>query len=220
MWLTLFDLDKTLIPFDTDDYWDAFLEKQGLIDKSTYQPQTIEFQKQYALGALNVEAYLKFKLGMLKGTKIQTLLNLREAFLPDISQLVSGKAKALVKEHQLRGDHTMIITVSHRFIAEPLANFFGVDHLIASEPEFCDGEFTGNFVGTPSYKQGKVIRLEEWFRASQKPRTHFESLRFYSDSHNDIPLLNYVDEAIAVDPDEKLHAYALSKNWKIISLQP
>lgn len=217
MSLALFDLDNTLIAGDSDYLWNEYLAEAGIIDAEAYQQKNHLFYEQYKDGCLDIEAYLSFALSVLKTHKHQDLLAWRQAFIEEkIKPLLLPKAKALLKNHQDKGDTLVIITATNRFITEPIAKYFNVDTLIAVEPEMVAGEFTGAYIGTPTFREGKVICLGHWM-ASKK--LTYQGSSFYSDSHNDLPLLNKVSNPVAVDPDDKLREHAESHGWPIISLR-
>ena len=217
MKLALFDLDNTLIAGDSDCLWGEFLSENGYVDSEEYQAGHEKFYQHYLDGELDINAFLKFQLKVLGENKRQDLETWRTTYLEEkIRPLLLAKAIELVEDHRQQGHELMIITATNRFLTEPIAHEFGVDNLIACEPEIIDDEYTGLFIGTPSFAEGKVIRFNDWLTEQNET---LEESWFYSDSHNDIPLLKNVDHAIAVDPDESLKSEAEEQGWPIISLR-
>lgn len=217
MSLAIFDLDNTLIAGDSDHLWGEFLIEQGWVDPAVYQAENDRFYRDYQNGGLDIHAYLAFALAPLRGYTPTDLKDLHQAFMTQkIDPIWLPKAEALIEEHRGRGDTLLIITATNRFITEPIARKLGVPHLLASEPELVEGCYTGRATGTPCFQGGKVTRLREWLALTDQP---LESSYFYSDSANDIPLLEAVSHPIAVDPDPRLLAYAQRKDIPIISLR-
>ena len=218
MTLAIFDLDNTLIAGDSDHQWGDFLVRRGEVDGERYQAANDRFYQDYLDGSLDILAYQEFVLSELKGRPLGELDALRQAFLKEvIDALWLPRAEALVAEHRARGDTLMIITATNDFITAPIAERLGVPHLIATRAERDgDGLYTGRVAGVPSYREGKVERLAHWLD------DHGESLAgswFYSDSHNDLPLLGKVDNPVAVDPDPTLARAARERGWPILSLR-
>ena len=217
MALALFDLDNTLLAGDSDYLWGVFLVEQGLVDASLYEEANQRFYQQYADGKLDIHEFLNFSLNPLSTIATDTLRELHQSFMEKhIRPLMTKTGLEKVKQHKQAGDTTLIITATNSFVTQPIADAFGVDHLIATEAEIIDGKYTGKVAGTPSFQQGKITRLEEWMK------NHDETLDgsiFYSDSHNDLPLLKIVAKPIAVDPDPQLEAYAEEKGWEITSFR-
>lgn len=217
MKLAIFDLDNTLIGGDSDCLWGEFLSEQGYVDSEAYQAGHEKFYQEYVKGTMNIYAFLEFQLKVLADNDRQTLEEWRKNYIEKkIKPLMLPKAIELVEDHRQQGHELLIITATNRFITEPIAKEFNIDNLIACEPEIKDGQYTGKVVGTPSYASGKVTRLNEWLKEHKQT---FEETWFYSDSHNDIPLLKEVDHAIAVDADETLITEAKKQNWSVISLR-
>jgi HAD superfamily hydrolase (TIGR01490 family) len=216
--LAIFDLDETLISIDSDHAWGEFLEQAGLVDADAHRKQNDAFYEDYKLGQLDIDAYLSFACEVLAQYEMAELKDFRAKFIEDrILPVVLPKAKALVESHRQQGDELLVITSTSRFVTEPIVALFGIDNLIAPEPEIVDDRYTGNIVGTPSYREGKVTRLNDWLQG--RPFTMAGSY-FYSDSHNDLPLLKVVDHPVAVDPDDTLRQVAASAAWQTISLRP
>lgn len=217
MALVLFDLDNTLIQGDSDHAWGEFLASQGAVDAHTYHRRNQEFFEDYMEGRLDAYAYLRFALQPLSSIPTEQLLKLRETFMRDvISEFELPKAKRLVKQHLAEGHRCVIITSTNRFVAEPIATSLGIADLICSEPEIKNGCYTGDFIGVPCYREGKIDCLADWMKGQDETMTNSW---FYSDSHNDLPLLRQVAKPIAVDPDDKLREVANELDWRIISLR-
>lgn len=217
MKLAIFDLDNTLIGGDSDCLWGEFLSEQGYIDSDAYQKGHEIFYEQYTQGIMDIYEFLEFQLKVLADNDKQKLEEWRKTYIEEkIKPLMLPKAIELIEKHRQKGHELLIITATNKFITEPIANEFKIDNLIACEPELIDGQYTGKVTGTPSYAKGKVTRLNDWLKEVGQT---FEESWFYSDSHNDIPLLKEVDHAIAVDADETLIAEANKQNWPVISLR-
>jgi HAD superfamily hydrolase (TIGR01490 family) len=217
MALAIFDLDNTLLGGDSDHLWGEFLVEQGIVDKTSYHDTNDMFYEQYKNGTLDIFEFLAFTLKPLAEHPLETLEAWRKQFLQQkIEPIILPSAQDLVQKHQRQGDTLMIITATNSFITAPIAKRFGIAHLIATEPEFIDGSYTGKVAGTPSFKEGKVERLDTWL---SEQKANLDGSYFYSDSHNDLPLLKRVDYPIAVDPDSTLKQFAQQQGWKIISLR-
>jgi HAD superfamily hydrolase (TIGR01490 family) len=215
--LAIFDLDNTLIAGDSDYLWGEFLIERGRVDPEHYRTQNDRFFQDYQSGALDIHAYLEFALAPLKGFAPQELKALHQSFMADkIAPIWLPKAGALIRSHRDKGDTLLIITATNRFITEPIADELGVPHLLASEPELVEGRYTGRATGVPCFQGGKVTRLQQWLALNGNP---MEDSYFYSDSANDIPLLEAVTHPVAVDPDPRLRAYAQERAMPIISLR-
>lgn len=216
MALAIFDLDHTLLSGDSDHAWGQFLVDKKIVDPGHYAKQNDYFYEQYKAGQLDIHEYLAFVLKPLTENQLATMLALREEFVEDrIKPLITQKARDLIAKHRDAGDDLLIITATNSFITRPIATLLGFAELIAPEPEVIDGEYTGKITGIPSFHQGKVTRLEAWLDEKQ---ISLEGAFFYSDSHNDLPLLKIVDNPVAVDADEILTTTAQSNGWPIISL--
>jgi len=217
MSLTIFDLDNTLISDDSDHLWGQFLVEQKLVDSSDYAKANTQFYNDYCQGKLNIDEYLTFALSFLAEHPLEKLHQWREQFIDEkIRPLVLPAAQDLVANHRDKGDTLMVITATNRFVTEPIVNLFGIHTLLATEPELIDGQYTGRYVDEPCYQSGKVSRLARWLENSDIGLT---DSTFYSDSHNDIPLLEKVTHPVAVDPDEQLKRHATECFWPIISLR-
>lgn len=216
MRLAIFDLDNTLLAGDSDYLWGRFLVEQGRVDEASYESQNQVFYDQYRDGTLDIEAFHLFSLAPLAAHALDDLHRWRAQFVRDkIEPVVAPLAPALLEKHRVQGDTLLIMTATNRFITEPIAALLGVDTLIATDPEFIDGRYTGQIAGIPNFREGKVLRLEQWMRERGVIDAR---ISFYSDSHNDLPLLLRADQAIAVDPDATLRAEALRRGWPVISL--
>jgi HAD superfamily hydrolase (TIGR01490 family) len=217
MALALFDLDNTLLAGDSDYLWGCFLVERGIVDREFYESENQRFYDQYLEGSLNIREFLRFQLRPLATHERTQLERWREEYLSDkIDPILLPKARDLLGRHRAAGDELLIITATNRFITEPIAQRYGVSELLATEPEMIRGEYPGGVVGTPCFQHGKVERLTAWLQEHQRS---LEDSWFYSDSHNDLPLLELVDHAVAVDPDDKLRSHARDNGWPVISLR-
>ncbi|MEX2488295.1 MAG: HAD family hydrolase [Pseudomonadales bacterium] len=217
MSLAIFDLDETLISGDSDYLWGEFIVEKGIVDKAHHQEKNRHFYEQYKQGKLDVNAYLRFACSVLASISMDTLIELREEFIDTrIKPLVLPEAVKIVNSHKSSHDHVLIITSTIDFITRPIGELLGIVDLIAPIPEQQDGQYTGQITGIPSFGQGKVDCLMEWL--DDKPYSTQGSY-FYSDSINDLPLLEFVDHPRAVDPDDRLRQIATSRGWQIISFR-
>ncbi len=217
MALAIFDLDNTLIAGDSDHSWGVFLVEKNLVDAETYRLANDRFYADYKNGCLDIRAYLKFSLAPLTHHSAEQLAALHSEFMEQhIEPLMLPKAAELLRQHRDRGDHLLIITATNGFVTRPIAKRLGVDDILATDPEFIDGRYTGDFVGTPCFQAGKITHLHEWLKTNEHS---LEGAYFYSDSINDLPLLEQVDNPVAVDPDDRLAAIAEQRGWQVISLR-
>lgn len=217
MSLAIFDLDNTLISDDSDYLWGQFLVDQKIVDRETYEVANAKFYEDYKRGELDIVEFLHFSLKPLSEHPAQQLFKWREQFIEQVIRpIMLEPALELVNKHRVKGDTLLVITATNRFVTEPIVKLYGIDNLLATTPEFKKGVYSGNFEGIPCFQEGKVKLLEQWLKTSDET---LEGSYFYSDSHNDLSLLNKVDFPIAVDPDEKLRAAAVAANWDIISLR-
>lgn len=215
--LAIFDLDNTLLGGDSDHAWGEFLVTEGWVDEESFRASNDRFYQLYLDGGLDIFQYQEFALAPLKQMGRIRAEQVRERFLVEhIAPLILPKGQALLAEHRRRGDFLLIITATSHFITAPIAEQLAVDDLIATMPELVDGEFTGRVAGIPSFREGKVERLKQWL---SERNLSLAGSSFYSDSHNDLPLLNLVESPVVVDPDPTLAAHARSLNWPIISLR-
>lgn len=217
MKLALFDLDNTLLAGDSDFEWAQFLIEQGVLDREVYEARNREFYEQYKAGTLDIREFLDFQLKPLARHPRRTLDEWHREFMRrKIAPIIRDSARALVGNH---GDAVRaIVTATNSFVTAPIAREFGIENLIATEPEARDGEFTGGVAGTPCFREGKVERLDAWLKAQGRALGDFDESWFYSDSLNDLPLLERVTNPVAVDPDETLRAHAERAGWPVISL--
>lgn len=215
--LALFDLDNTLLGGDSDYLWGRFLVEQGIVDGELYEQQNQYFYDQYKAGTLDIQAFLAFSLRPLAEHPPARLYAWREQFLTRlIDPIVLPDARSLVERHRGQGDTPVIITATNRFVTAPIAERFGITHLIATEVEMDGERYTGRSTGTPCFQHGKVQRLRQWLDEHQ---VDLDDSWFYSDSHNDLPLLEQVSHPVAVDPDDKLAQQARTRGWPVISLR-
>jgi len=217
MSLALFDLDNTLLGGDSDYLWGRHLIELGIVDGEVYEQTNRQFYEDYRAGRLDIAAFLRFSLAPLRQHPISDLERWREAFVRErIEPIILPAAQALVEQHRCVGDTLVIVTATNAFVTAPIAARFGIEHLIATEPELESGRYTGEIVGQPAFREGKVERLQDWMA------TNSETLSgsvFYSDSINDLPLLEAVERPVVVDPDELLDAVARERGWPIRSLR-
>ena len=217
MKLALFDLDNTLLAGDSDFEWAQFLIEQGVLDREVYEARNQAFYDQYKAGTLDIFEFLDFQLKPLsRHPRAQLEAWHREFMQRKILPIVRDSARELVERH--RGDLRAVITATNSFVTAPIAREFGIEHLIATEPEQRDGEFTGQVTDVPCFREGKVERLERWLEEQGRTLDAFEQSWFYSDSLNDLPLLQRVTHPVAVDPDETLRSHAQARGWPVISL--
>lgn len=219
--LALFDLDHTLIDGDSDVEWPKFLIQRGLLEGEQYTHQRDYFYQRYCDGTLDMNAFLDFQLQPLSRFSREELDRFHIDYMDThIRPIISQAARDLVIAHAAQGDTLMMITATNRFISGPIAAEFGIAHLIAVELEEDEaGRFTGKPTGILSFREGKVQRLQQWLKARDETFSSYEKVFFYSDSHNDIPLLSIVSHPIVVDPDPTLQAHAMEYDWPIMSLR-
>ncbi|NQX87247.1 MAG: HAD family hydrolase [Halioglobus sp.] len=217
MALAIFDLDNTLIGGDSDHLWGQFVCERQLVNDQDFRRRADQFYADYAAGALDIDAYVRFALSPLAGRAREDIDAWHREFMKSkINPIMLPRATRLLTDHRQQGHELLIITATNRYITAPIARALGVDELIACEGEVVNGVYTGEPIGVPSFQQGKVTRLMEWLNGRD---TTLEGAYFYSDSHNDLALLELVDTPVAVDPDEKLRAHAQARGWPIISLR-
>ena len=218
--LALFDLDNTLLISDSDFEWAQFLIEQRVLDREVYEARNLDFYEQYKDGTLDIHQFLDFQLKPLsRHSRIQLDVWHNEFMAKKILPLIAPGAHELINKHMLGGDLCVIITATNRFVTAPIAQALGINNLIATEPEQKNGEFTGQVLGAPCFREGKITRLENWLDERNLTWLSFLESWFYSDSLNDMPLLNKVSRPVAVDPDTTLKSYAEKNNWPIISLR-
>jgi HAD superfamily hydrolase (TIGR01490 family) len=217
--LALFDLDNTLIAGDSDFEWAQFLIGKGILDRALYEARNIEFYEQYKAGTLDIDVFLDFQLQPLSRFPRAELETWQREFLSrHIVPLIGARARALVREHLDGGALCAIVTATNSFVTGPIVREFGIAHLIATIPAQENGQFTGQPRGIPSFREGKIIRVEAWLEAMGLWWSSFERSWFYSDSQNDLPLLSRVSHPVVVDPDPTLRAHAAATGWPILSL--
>lgn len=220
MQLALFDLDNTLLAGDSDFEWGQFLISEGVLDRELHLARNKQFYADYKAGTLDIQAFLAFQLKPLSQHPRSQLDAWHAKYMAQkIRPMITNQARALVEQHRASGHLLVIITATNSFVTGPIAKEFGIEHLIATTPEEIDGEFTGGVVGVPSFKEGKITRLDQWLAERGITLKSFQASWFYSDSHNDLPLLKLVDHPVAVDPDPILRAHAEAHGWPLISLR-
>jgi HAD superfamily hydrolase (TIGR01490 family) len=218
--LALFDLDNTILAGDSDYNWSRFLIQEGYLDGAIHAEKNEKFYADYKAGTLDIFAFVEFQFKPLARNPRTVLNQLLKKYVEKvIKPMITEKARALVKRHQDEGDLIIVITATNSFITRPIAELFGIENLIGTDPEEKEGEFTGKVSGLPSFKEGKVTRLEAWLKGKNLSLASFEQSYFYSDSHNDLPLMQKVTHPVAVDSDDILSEYAKSKGWPQISLR-
>jgi HAD superfamily hydrolase (TIGR01490 family) len=218
--LALFDLDNTILAGDSDYNWSRFLIQEGYLDGAIHAEKNEKFYADYKAGTLDIYAFVEFQFKPLARNRRTVLNQLLKKYVEEvIKPMITEKARALVKRHQDEGDLIIVITATNSFITKPIAELFGIENLIGTDPEEKEGEFTGKVSGLPSFKEGKVTRLEAWLKGKNLSLASFEKSYFYSDSHNDLPLMQKVTHPVAVDSDDVLSEYAKSMGWPQISLR-
>ncbi len=218
--LAIFDLDNTLLAGDSDYQWGEFLIDIGVVERAAHASINDQFYADYKVGKLDINAFLEFQLKPLsQHPRTQLDAWHREFMQQKIAPMMTEKSRALVEQHRANGDLLVIITATNSFVTGPIATAFGIANLIGTVPEEMNGEFTGKVTGTPSFQQGKITRLNEWLAERGQGLSDFGTTWFYSDSHNDLPLMKLVDKPIAVNPDPILLAYAEDHAWPIMSLR-
>ena len=219
--LALFDLDNTLLAGDSDYNWSLFLIREGLLDAKTHHDRNEQFYADYKNGSLDIIAFLKFQLIPLSQHKKSFLDELHLKYMAEVIRpMMTEKAQALVDKHKAAGDICVVITATNSFVTKPIATAYGIEHLIGSDPEMLNGEYTGGVTGVPSFQAGKVTRINQWLAERGQTLASFEKSYFYSDSHNDLPLMKLVTNPVAVDADDILKKYAEENAWPYISLRP
>ncbi len=215
--LAIFDLDNTLLTGDSDYAWGQFLIEKKVVNGVDYEQANERYYEQYRKGTLDIFQFLEFVLQPLTRHDRSTLEKWHQEFMQEkIRPMITEKARALVKQHRARNDLLMIITATNSFVTQPIAKEFDIELLLATNPEESNGRFTGKVSGIPCFREGKVQRLQAWL---QDRGNEINESWFYSDSHNDLPLLEIVNHPVAVDPDDILRKHARSVDWPIISLR-
>lgn len=218
--LALFDLDNTLLAGDSDYNWSLFLIKQGLLDEKTHHERNEQFYLDYKNGNLDIYKFLAFQLKPLSEHSMADLNALHAKYMDTVIRpMMTKKAQDLVNQHKAQGDLCLVITATNSFVTKPIAQAYGIAHLIGTDPEMVNGAYTGGVAGVPSFQEGKVTRLNQWLAERGQVLADFEQSYFYSDSHNDLPLMKLVTHPVAVDADAKLTDYAQQHGWPHISLR-
>jgi HAD superfamily hydrolase (TIGR01490 family) len=218
--LAIFDLDNTLLNGDSDYQWGQFLIEIGVLNGADHTARNEQFYADYKLGKLDIFAFLEFQLKPLSQYPRAQLDAWHAQFMQQkIMPMITQSSRDLVEKHRTNGDLLLIITATNSFVTAPIAQAFGIEHLIGTTPEEIDGQFTGRPTGTPSFQQGKITRLHEWLAARGQSLQDFETTWFYSDSHNDLPLMQLVNKPVAVNADPTLKAYAEAHGWPMMSLR-
>ncbi|RUM91332.1 MAG: HAD-IB family hydrolase [Thiomicrospira sp.] len=217
MALAIFDLDNTLIHGDSDYLWGKFLVEKGVVDPDVYEKTNEQFYTDYKNGCLDIYKFQRFSLAPLTKHSMETLNAWHEEFMQHyIQPIYQDKAQALVDEHRSKGDQLLIVTATNSFVTRPIGELYGITELIGTEPEIVDNKFTGEVAGVPSFQEGKVTRLNDWLTEHNQS---LEGSYFYSDSRNDIPLLEIVDHPVIVDADEYLTQVAQERQWPSLSFR-
>ncbi len=218
--IALFDLDYTLLGGDATYEWIRFLMDLGVLERESTAAELDQFYDDYAAGTLDIEAFLHFDFKPLAGNPRARLEEWRAQYLQKaIAPIMLPKARELIAWHEALGHVTAIITAANSFVTTPIAEMFGVGHLLASVPETSEGEFTGRIEGIPCFHEGKVIKLEAWLASRGQALADFAESYFYGDSQSDLPLLEKVTHPVAVQPDDVLAELARARRWRIISLR-
>ena len=217
MTLAIFDLDNTLLNGDSDYLWGQFLSQQGRVDAAYYEKENQRFYDEYVSGTLDIFEFLEFSLAPLSQMEMSDLSQLHNQFMDEhIRPAITQKSRALIQEHIDKKDTLLIITATNLFITAPIAEELNIQNILATEPEIIDNRYSGKVFGVPCFREGKVEHLKVWLKGTGM---NLADSCFYSDSHNDLPLLEMVKKPIAVDPDDTLRSHAEVKGWDIISLR-
>ena len=215
MSLAIFDLDNTLIGGDSDFLWGEFIGEEGIVDANAYREKNEYFYQQYDLGTLDIYAWLEFCLEPLTRYSMTELQELHHRFMiQKIEPILLDKAQNCINRHKERGDTVLVITASTSFVTAPIVKKYGINHLLATEPEIKAGRYTGGVSGMPCFQAGKIDKLMPWLQKNEETLT---GSTFYSDSHNDLPLLELVDNPVAVNADKILTQIAEKKGWKVLN---
>jgi HAD superfamily hydrolase (TIGR01490 family) len=218
--LALFDLDNTLLNGDSDFEWAQFLIAKGVLDREVHEAKNQAFYDDYKAGTLDIHAFLNFQLAPLaRHTRPELDAWHREFMATRIRPIIGASARDLVQRHREAGDLCALVTATNSFVTGPICREFGIPHLIATVPAHENGQFTGAPRGMPAFKEGKIVRMNAWLEEMGLWWGTFARSTFYSDSHNDLPLLGLVTHPVAVDPDATLRAHASSKGWPILTLR-
>ena len=216
--LTLFDLDNTLLAGDSDYGWGQFLIEVGAVDAATYERRNAGFFADYQAGRLDIRAFLDFQLRPLADNDPSQLFVWRERFLAEkIEPMLLPAGLAVVRERLGAGDLVAVVTSTNSFVTKPIAQKFGISNLVATEPEMIAGRFTGRITGEPCFRAGKITCVNAWLAGKKRKLRDFTDSWFYTDSHNDLPLLAAVKHPVAVDPDPILAGHAAAHGWPVVS---
>ncbi len=220
--LCLFDLDDTLLPLDSDHAWGEFVIGLGWVDEAAFRAGNDRFYAQYRAGALDIHAYVQFATAPLRMRSAKVLAAAQARFMAEvIHPALQPQALALVRDHQARGDRVALVTATNEFVTAPIAAAFGIADLIAVRlVRDAGGTITGGIAGVPSYREGKVARVGEWLAAAGDDWADFERISVYSDSINDLPLLERATDPVATNPSEPLRRIAEERAWRILELFP
>ncbi len=215
MSLAIFDLDNTLIGGDSDFLWGEFLGEEGVVDANAYRKKNEYFYQQYDLGTLDIYAWLDFCLEPLSRYSMNELQEFHHRFMiQKIEPIMLDKAQNCINQHKERGDTVLVMTASNSFVTAPIVKKYGINQLLATEPEIKAGRYTGGVSGIPCFQSGKVDKLMPWLQKNEETLT---GSTFYSDSHNDLPLLELVDNPVAVNADKILTKIAEKKGWEVLN---
>jgi HAD superfamily hydrolase (TIGR01490 family) len=218
MRLALFDLDHTLLPIDSADTWSHFIVRRGGLDAAEYGARIAKFAHDYRAGSFDVEGYVRFQMELLAGFPRATLDGWHREFMEQhVLPSIRSEARTLVEAHRARGDELAIVTGTNAYVVTPIARAFGIGVVLAVEPEGIDGEFTGGWRGTHTYQDGKVRKVEEWLATHGRGWDDTPSV-FYSDSINDLPLLERVTRPVVTNGDARLRAIARERGWETLQL--
>jgi len=214
MQLAVFDLDNTLLPFDSDKAWNQFLIDIDAVDEAYYHKNNEQFYQDYLEAKLDIRAYQRFACEILQNYPIEKVTTWRDQYLEEIVRpQLQRKALQCIQGYKIGGFHTLSISATNTFIVEPIASLHGVDSYLGCEFEYISGRYTGELTGIPTYKEGKIAALEAWLRSQGAEAT---TVHFYSDSINDRPLLERADQAFVVDPDRSLAKLANDQGWPVV----
>ena len=213
--LAIFDLDHTLLPIDSDKAWNQFLIDTGAVDGEHYRENNERFYQNYLDANLDIRAYQRFACEVLQNYPIEQVTKWRDQYVREIIRpKLQSKALGYIRAYKISGFHTLIISATNTFIIEPIASLHGVDSYLGCEFEIINGQYTGELVGVPTYKEGKVDALSNWLDSKDEKAS---TIHFYSDSINDRPLLEKANEAFVVNPDQSLAELANDQGWPVIS---
>ena len=218
--LAIFDLDNTLLDGDSDYNWGLFLAREGFVDQKSHQSMNEKFYADYNAGKLDIYEFTEFQFQFFKNNPRRFLDELLARYIDEVAEvMITKKARNLVADHRDNGDKLLIITATNSYITKPIGNLLGIDDLIGTDLEEVAGEFTGKVKGIPSFKEGKIDRLNLWMEQKELTFESFERTFFYSDSQNDLPLLRIVSNPVAANPDQILEKEAFKNKWPIIFLR-